>query len=361
MPAYARKEIFDETVVGVYHCVSRCVRRAFLCGTDDFTGRNFDHRKVWMQLRLEVLAGIFGLDVLGFSLMSNHIHVLVRNRPDVVADRSDEDVARRRLLLHPFRRNDDGTPAEPEPVELAAIKADPDRLAVLRKRLASISWFMAGLCEPMARRANREDRCSGRFWEGRFRSQRITDEAALLACSVYVDLNPIRAALTATPETSEFTAAFERIAARQQAARLDDRTSPTEDPALADAPAPRDAWLSPVPDGDVPTGHAETPPTGTSRRASQRGFLPMTLNEYLERRDWTGRQVRADKRGAIPANLLPILQRLNVNAEAWFETIEQFGRVFRRAVGRAASLAALADARGKHWFQGVTDCRTAFG
>jgi hypothetical protein len=180
----------------------------------------------------------------------------------VVADWSDEDVARRWLFLHPFRRHDDGTPADPEPAELRAIQADPDRLVVLRRRLASISWFMAELCEPMARRANFEDSCSGRFWEGRFRSQRITDEAALLACSMYVDLNPIRAALAATPETSQFTAAFERIAARQQAARLDGQTPPCEAPTLDGAPAPRDAWLSPVPDADVPTGQAGTPPTG---------------------------------------------------------------------------------------------------
>jgi hypothetical protein len=74
---------------------------------------------------------------------------------------------------------------------------------------------MAALCEPMARRANREDGCTGRFFEGRYKSQRIANEAALLACSMYIDLNPVRAALAETPETSEFTAAFERIAARQ--------------------------------------------------------------------------------------------------------------------------------------------------
>jgi len=83
MPAYARKEIVDESVVGVYHCVSRCVRRAFLCGIDAYSGRNFDHRKGWIRDRLEELAAIFAVDVLGFSVMSNHIHLLLRTRPDV--------------------------------------------------------------------------------------------------------------------------------------------------------------------------------------------------------------------------------------------------------------------------------------
>ena len=134
MPAYARKEIVDESEVGVYHCVSRCVRRAFLCGVDRYTGKNFDHRKLWVQARLEELAGIYALDILGFSIMSNHIHVVLRNRPDLAQDWSDEEVARRWWVLHPWRRNEDGTPAEPEPSELAAIQADPDRVAVLRRR-----------------------------------------------------------------------------------------------------------------------------------------------------------------------------------------------------------------------------------
>jgi hypothetical protein len=362
MPAYARKEIVDETVVGVYHCISRCVRRAFLCGTDDLTGRNFDHRKVWMQDRLEFLAAIFGLDVLGFSLLSNHIHLLLRNRPDLTAQWSDEEVARRWYQLHPWRRNADGTPAEPEPCELAAIAADSVRLEVLRARLASISWFMAELCEPMARRANAQDGCTGRFWEGRFKSQRIADEAALLACSMYIDLNPIRAALAETPETSEFTAAFERIAARQQLGDFEDAKL-TDEGTTVNVAAARDGWLSPIPDADVsakPTGTTQSKHFG-SRRASDRGFLPMTLDEYLELLDWTGRQVRADKRGAIPLHLAPILERLRINGDAWVDTIDQFGRLFRRAAGRVANMAALAAARGKHWFHGVRACCTSFG
>jgi hypothetical protein len=365
MPAYARKEIVDPLEVGVYHCVSRCVRRAFLCGVDRYSGRNFDHRKLWMQDRLEELAGIFAIDLLGFSIMSNHFHVLARIRPDVVETWSAEEVARRWYQLHPWRRNDDGTAAEPEPSELAAMQADPQRVALLRVRLASLPWFMASLCEPVARRANREDSVSGRFWEGRYKSQRIADEAALLACSIYVDLNPIRACLADTPETSEFTAAYERIAARQyMGTRGTNESNPVMEGVAADqmtATATRDAWLSPVPDADVPATSDERPTAHSTRRASDRGFLPMTLDEYLELLDWTGRMVRTDKRGAIPSTLMPILQRLQVDAELWVDTIEQFGRTFRRAVGRASSLAELAAARGKQWFQGVTACRLAFG
>ncbi|HEX5446608.1 MAG TPA: hypothetical protein VFW87_22510 [Pirellulales bacterium] len=123
MPAYARRPIVDESIVGVYHCVARCVRRAFLCGVDRYTA----------------------VDVLGFSAMSNHLHLLVRIRPDLAAAWSDEEVASRWWRLHPGRRKDDGTPAEPEPQELAMLLADADALAKRRRRLPSLSWFMAAL------------------------------------------------------------------------------------------------------------------------------------------------------------------------------------------------------------------------
>ena len=67
MPRIPRKFVFDPTEVGVYHCINRCVRRAFLCGTDTVSGKCFDHRKAWIQQRLEFLAGNLAVDVLGFS------------------------------------------------------------------------------------------------------------------------------------------------------------------------------------------------------------------------------------------------------------------------------------------------------
>jgi REP element-mobilizing transposase RayT len=84
MPRIPRKHVFDPDEVGIYHCINRCVRRAFLCGTDGSSAKCFDHRKGWIQDRLEFLAGRFAVDVLGFAVMGNHVHVIVRNRPDVV-------------------------------------------------------------------------------------------------------------------------------------------------------------------------------------------------------------------------------------------------------------------------------------
>ena len=168
--------------------------------------------------RLEFRAAYYGIDVIGFAVMSNHLHVVLRNRPDVVAAWSADEVARRWWFVFPQRRDNDGLAAQPEPHELAIIAADPKRLMEVRKRLASVSWFMRCLAEPIARQASYEDTCTGRFWERRFKCQPLLDESAVAACMVYVDLNPLRAGLAKTPEASQFTSAYERIQALQPVA-----------------------------------------------------------------------------------------------------------------------------------------------
>ena len=362
MARAVRNEVIDESQVGVYHCINRCVRRAFLCGQDPVSGRNFDHRKVQIQQRLEMLAGQFGIDVLGFTIMGNHLHVVLRNRPDVVANWSDEEVARRWWNLFPQRRDEHGQAAKPKPHELAMLCVK-EALEQRRARLSSLSWFMRCLCEGIARQANREDECTGRFWEGRFKCQALLDEAAVLACSVYVDLNPIRAGIAATPETSRFTSAYERIQAHK-----DELLPPPAGVKPGDAkPAKRlvpkadarDGWLSPVElarDVELPSKRASQP----RRRASNAGFLPLSLAEYLRLLDWTGRQIRLGKRGSIPSDLQPILKRLHVVNETWVDQVSNFGRWFRRAAGRAVTLNAAAAERGRRWLQGISHSRAAF-
>ena len=211
MPAYARSRIVPADEVGVYHCIARCVRRAFLCGVDPLTKHDYDHRKEWIRERLELLASVFAIDICGYAVMSNHLHVVLRARPDLVRDWSDEEVALRWNRLCPPSDPATGEKMEPSACDLNMIISDPARLAVIRQRLSSLSWFMGRLSEPIARRANREDECKGRFWEGRFKSLALLDEAAILACSIYVDLNPIRAGVTTTPEQSQYTSAYDRI------------------------------------------------------------------------------------------------------------------------------------------------------
>ncbi len=357
MARIPRQELIDETEVGMYHCVNRCVRRAFLCGEDPFSGKNFDHRKGWIRQRLEFLAGQFGIDVCGFAVMSNHVHVVLRNRPDVVAAWSDQEVARRWWNVFPSRREEDGSPAKPRAHELEMLTADSKALEERRQRLSSLSWFMRCLCETVARRANKEDECTGRFWEGRYKCQRLLDEAAILACSVYVDLNPIRAGVAKTPESSRFTAAYDRIQARKGGAKGRSPAGKGAAPKSGATPVGQtDGWLSPVELRE----RQDAKSSAKSRRASNKGFLPVKLTEYLRLLDWTGRQARKGKRGRIPPDLAPILERLHVASDHWVETVLHFGRWFRRAAGRAVSLAAEAERHDRHWLHGIKPSRKAF-
>ena len=93
----ARKSLVDVSLTRYYHCISRCVRGAFLCG------EGFEHRKQWIEDRLEVLAAQFAVSVCGFAVMDNHLHVLVRLDPKLSSDWSDEEIVRRWLAVYPPR------------------------------------------------------------------------------------------------------------------------------------------------------------------------------------------------------------------------------------------------------------------
>jgi REP element-mobilizing transposase RayT len=403
MPAYARHDIVDEERVGVYHCIARCVRRAFLCGVDPYTGRDYNHRKEWVLSRLRQLAGVFGIEVCSYTVMSNHIHLVLRNRPDVTQRWSSDEVALRWRTIFPVRDEATGEPIEPEKHDLAMLTADATRLAELRGRLGSLSWFMRCLCERIARKGNQEDQVSGRFWEGRFRSQLLLDEAAILACSVYVDLNPIRAGIAETPEESDYTSGLDRIrdlcvdeaggAPPSVSGRSVDRAARSADwlceltlEEATTAPAPSSVMgeqsednqagaldcSSLTPDLPVVSDRSDsaTPAGATAHvahkkpkigpRASDQGFLPIEIKKYLMLLDWTGRELRRDKRGAIPDHLAPILDRLGLERTQWVETVRDFGRMFKQAAGRWNSLRQEAPRCSRRWFQGKSAARLAF-
>ncbi len=358
MPRLARGEYLDPSQVQVVHAVQRCVRRAFLCGDDLVTGKSFEHRRQWIRERFEFLASAFAIDCLTYTVLSNHMHVVLRSRPDVVAVWSDDEVARRWLKLFPRRRLDDGTPDEPTHEELKLVTANADRLAEIRRRLSDVSWWMRCTAENIARRANREDECSGRFWEGRFKAQLLLDEASLLACTAYVDLNPVRAALAKSPKESAYTGAKDRIddlkerAPEQSSAGRAKRSKRIRATHAWERSRRRrkSGWMSPLEIDEIsdPTGPDASP---CGRRASLKGFLSMSLPSYLELLDWTGRQLRTGKRGAIPATLAPILDRLGVDAVDWCKLVKKFGKLFKRAAGSATSLALEATRRGQGYLQ----------
>ncbi len=279
---------------------------------------------------MEALASVFGIDVLTYAIMSNHMHLILRNRPDVVATWSDREVAIRWLRVFPGRRLEEHL-AEPTENDVNMLVNQPERLLVVRERLSDISWFMRALSEPIARLANQQDECTGRFWEGRFKALRIVDETGLLACAMYVDLNPIRAAMADSLEKSTHTSVFDRIQGDKGAminSAAFDLVPMSTDPAgkaIRETPVAqlqkqrkakkhnptgrrirRDDWLSPLTlDKQIlsldPQSHSD------GLRASDKGFLSVDWAQYYKLLRWTAKQGADGVAAEIPADLANVL------------------------------------------------------
>jgi hypothetical protein len=304
-----RHHLVPAGVAGDFHCISRCVRRAFLCGKDAVTGRSFDHRKQWIEDRLFELADIFAIGVYAYAVMSNHVHVVAHVAPDLTQAWSPHEVARRWMRLCPVR--DEGRVDEAAcAIRATHIAADPARVALYRERLSSLPWFMRCLNEPIARQANREDICTGRFWEGRYRCQALLDDAALLACMAYVDLNPIRAGIASDLPSSDHTSIRHRLRGIHV-----------------------DALLQPI------AGSIDRP-------------LPLRAVAYIELVDWTGRQRRPDKRGHLIGKPPEVLRTFDVTPEQWCTDVFTIETRYWRAVGTVHALIDKAKELGQYWLKG---------
>lgn len=377
MPRPARAEQFHSQEICVVHAVQRCVRRAFLAGIDALSGTDYSYRRQWIARRMEALASVFGIDVLTYAVMSNHLHLILRNRPDVVAAWSDQDVAIRWLRVFPGRRLDDHL-AEPSESDVQMLVSQPERLALIRQRLSDISWFMRALSEPIARMANRQDECTGRFWEGRFKALRIADEAGLLACAMYVDLNPVRAALASSPEQAVHTSAYDRFhgergqkidsaafdlvpVSRESAAkeargvkagkRREGRKAKRRNP--TGRKIRRDGWLCPLSlaKGDL-SSKAHVHRDGL--RASDKGFLSMDWKSYFSLLRWTASQRTGEEGSEVPSQLASVLSSFGIDSEKWRDLVWNFKKYFGRSscVGSPASMAKDAERTGKRWHSG---------
>jgi len=328
--------------------VQRCVRCAFRCGDDPLTGQSFEHRRQWIRDRLKFLASDSVIDCLTYTVISNYLHVILRSRPDVMAAWSDEEAARRWLRLFPHRWKPGESPETPSKPEIDIVVNQPGVLAERRGRLSDVSWWMRCTAENIARRANRGDECTGRFREGRYKLQNLLDEASLLASAAYVNLNPIRAAIAETPETSDYTGAKDRI---DDLNEREDRTRPSTHDWERSRRRRKSGWMSPIEinEKEDPLGACIE---SSGRRASSKGFLSVSMARYMELLDWTDRPLKAVMVGVIPDHLAPILTRIGLDATGWCEVVSKFGRVFKRAAGTPESLAQEAIRCGQSWLAG---------
>ena len=339
MARLSRAEIFDPSEIAAVHVMARANRRCFLMGHDHFTGKNFDHRKRWIEDKLKQLAANFGIDLLAFSCLSNHFHLMLRSRPDVVKTWDDTEVARRWWALCPQRKikceiegKKSWIPVEPTEWDLNSIRNDPVKLANVRSRLSDISWWMRLLCQYIALRANGEEgEGLGRFWQSRFKAVRILDEESLLAGVAYVDLNPIRADLAETLEASDYTSVQRRIEA------LNDGVDSSSDTKAEDNSHRADSFLSPVSIDEVndPLG---AHPSRSKKRCSDKGFLALSEADYLTILDWQARNTVAGKRGQTPIQAPPVFERLGIDAQEWSRMAKDFGRTFKSVAGKPINI-----------------------
>ena len=320
----ARGKLVNPAITPCYHVIGRCVRRAFLCGEDHYSGKDYSHRREWFLERLSLLTEVFTVHLAAYAIMSNHYHLCVFMDWDAPKDLSDEEVARRWMKLHKGHSlvdvwlKGEGSAAQ----RSGALEI----IAKWRKRLCNLSWFMKCLNEYVARRANKEDNCKGSFWESRFKSQALADEAAILSCMAYVDLNPIRAGMAKTPETSDYTSIQQRI---REYHKPDDsplslvKDNTQELPPHKNFPKKRKIIKRIK---NTPHPYTRFAPKlhsfiGNEGPDGNKHGLLFHAKEYLALVDWIGRSIRDDKRGNIPHTIAPILQRLGLDADALVDSL----------------------------------------
>ncbi|MCC5886890.1 MAG: transposase [Gammaproteobacteria bacterium] len=308
-----RQTVFDDRP-GLYHCVTRCVRQAFLCDKSPPCGRDGESRRAWVERRILDLAESFAVGIYAWAAMANHCHIALLLDPLKPREWSDEEVARRwcRINQYPGRP----VPAKTRAQRETALLANPERLLDIRGRLGSLSWFMRFVNEGVARRANAEDGCKGRFWDGRFKSQNLLDDRAALAAMAYVDLNPVRAGIAEHLDECEFTSITWRLAQ------------------LRSQPELAASQLQPL------AGIASS-------------ILPaITLQSYVRLVTWTGLEQRPGKRGRLKPSSLDSNGAGATHDPWWLLAAGGLESRFAAFVGLPGTLERAASRIGRRWLRG---------
>jgi len=351
MPRYSQVSLEDTPW---YHCVSRCVRRAYLCGEDSASGQSYEHRRGWVVQRIKELAAVFTIDIAAYAVMNNHYHIVVHIDSQRAETLSTEQVLQRWTQLHkgPVLVNRYLSDQRCDMSEGELFRAE-ELAEIYRERLCDLSWFMKSLNEYISRKANVEDNVKGHFWESRYKCQALLDEKALLAAMTYVDLNPVRAAMAETPECSEFTSICERI----QQLKMSCAVSGEVDASVAEElPANLEGAVLSAAEGSPPLLVAPLMPFDATARAAW--AVPFDLQDYLELVDWSGRALHPNKRGVIPADAPCILQRLGFAPSLFINCAGDFLQVFGQAVGEPAAMAALCARRNVKFLRGMRAARS---
>lgn len=282
------------------------------------TGIDYEYRRELVEERLLMLAEVYSVSIYAYAVMSNHLHVVLKIDATAAAGWADEEVASRWCRAFPGS----GDP-EAQKTRIANIAAAPELVAKYRDRLRNLSWFMKSLVEPIARQANKEDGCTGRFWEGRFRTQALVDERALLAAMVYTDLNPIRAEIAKDLPGSKHTSAQRRVARVEGESTLAEQA------------------------------------LGAVAGIKQEG-MSLSQQDYLALADYTGRHWHQGKPGRISDEVRPIMMALKIDPEQWDKQVRGFGEARISALGALDRLVLFAAQTGRHWLVGYQLAREVY-
>lgn len=337
-----RSSLINPDEINIVHAVAKTVRNLFLFGQDYSADSDYSHRKDWIFSIMEFQSTLMAVDVLDFAIMSNHIHFVLRTRPDIVNTLDDHEVARRWLTLCPKSKKRtlvDGkvivTPIPPKAADIAVTAADKDKIKKLRLQLSSVSWWMRLLCQKVAQRANFEDGISmGHFFKGRFHATLINDEPHLLGCSVYVDLNAIKAAMTETLDGYNYISASVRLEqirlrhrVKKEAERQEDHPDIPQKTAIHSS---KGEFLSPIKIeklGHLPELHLD------GFRCSDKGFLDMTEQEYIDLLQWCITNKILDERTADPETLPDCLTKRGIAPDIWVAQVRDFDGLYRYEAG----------------------------
>lgn len=315
----ARSELLDASKPGTYHLITRCVRRERLLDRGE--------RKQWLCRGLAGWFGHMAIDLLGYSVMGNHLHLIVRVRPDIAAQWDAVSVARHALAVLPLRSGPAMEPLTVTPALVDRYAGNASWVTQQRKRLSSPSWLLRLVKQEIARRANGEDGCTGHFWENRFTSVALLDQAAVLACLVYVDLNPLRAGMVRDPMVSEFTSIHHRHYRTMGAGRYDGSSQDADlGRHLVAMPhcAPADSW------------------SGDPVRWS------LGEAEYVGLVRETGRACAGNGRQAV-ANALASVRAWGLEPDAWLATMARGGSMSGSVIGGPEARSRWCAHAGQRW------------
>jgi REP element-mobilizing transposase RayT len=296
MARSSRSSRISPDEVTIVHVTTQVAQQMFLLGKDSSSGQDFSHRKDWIINIMSFQSLYMGIDVLRFAVMDNHVHFLLRTRPDVVGKWTAKEVVTRWMSLCPQRkrrRKVEGKwvyePIEPTQEEIDAIANDEAMVKKLRRKLSSVSFWMQLLKQKVAKRANaevqKEGEVKGAFWKGRFHMTVIHSSDYLLSCAVYIDLNAIRAKVTNSLDGYQYTSIYMQL--EEAYRQMGEEGEQIDWDVESLRKFAEKSMLSPVEMKEEKTDEAPADAVEATPRCSDTGFLQISLGKYCSLLVWS--------------------------------------------------------------------------